>query len=120
MIILDTDILSIFAKSGEMPLLLELFGNDMGMTPAIMQEVAAPIDYGYEFPLSVINTIKSVQMSNEAITDYHIISQNKKLGKDYFFHKFLTNYKTPPFVDKNNCYQQMEMPGIEPGSKDED
>ena len=81
MIILDTDILSIFAKSGEMPLLLELFGNDMGMTPAIMQEVAAPIDYGYEFPLSVINTIKSVQMSNEAITDYHIISQNKKLGK---------------------------------------
>ena len=35
MIILDTDILSIFAKSGEMPLLLEQFGNDMGMTPAI-------------------------------------------------------------------------------------
>ena len=45
------------------PLLLELFGNDMGMTPAIMQEIAAPIDYGYEFPLSVINTIKSVQMN---------------------------------------------------------
>jgi len=81
MFILDTDILSIFAKSGEIPLLHELFGDDMGMTPAIMQEIAAPIDYGYEFPHAVISTIKSVQMNNEAIAHHHIISQNKKLGK---------------------------------------
>ena len=81
MFILDTDILSIFAKAGEIPLLHELFGDDMGMTPAVMHEIAAPIDYGYEFPYAVINTIKSVQMNNEAIAHHHIISQNKKLGK---------------------------------------
>jgi len=81
MFILDTDILSIFAKSGEIPLLHELFGDDMGMTPAVMQEISAPIDYGYEFPHAVINTIKSVQMNNEAIAHHHILSQNKKLGK---------------------------------------
>jgi len=53
MFILDADILSIFAKAGEIPLLHELFGDDMRMTPAVMQEIAAPIDYGYEMTTNV-------------------------------------------------------------------
>jgi predicted nucleic acid-binding protein len=81
MFIIDTDILSIFAKSGEIPLLRELLGEDMGITPAIMQEIAAPIDYGYAFPHVVIDNIKLVQLNNEAISYHYILSQNKKLGK---------------------------------------
>ncbi|MCX6688314.1 MAG: hypothetical protein NTZ39_01225, partial [Methanoregula sp.] len=50
MFIIDTDIFSIFAKSGEISLLRELFGDDAAMTPAIVQEISAPIEYGYEFP----------------------------------------------------------------------
>jgi predicted nucleic acid-binding protein len=81
MFIPDTDILSIFAKSAEIPLLHELFGEEMRITPAILQEITAPLDYGYEFPHAVINTIKSVTLNDEAIAHHHLLTQNKKLGK---------------------------------------
>jgi len=80
MFIIDTDILSIFAKSGEISLLRELFGDDAAMTPAIVQEISAPIEYGYEFPHLVFETIKTVQMIEEANRYYHTLSRNKKLG----------------------------------------
>ena len=49
--LLDTVIFGIFAKvRGNSPL-YELFGDDRGMTPAIMQEIAGPIDYGYDLML---------------------------------------------------------------------
>ncbi len=49
MFVIDTDILSIFAKSDNIGLLRELFGNNAVMTPAIFQEITAPIDYGMSF-----------------------------------------------------------------------
>jgi len=53
----------------------------MRVTPAIMQEISAPIDYGYAFPHAVITTIQPVQMNDEAIAHYRILSRYKKLGK---------------------------------------
>lgn len=35
------------------------------MTPAIFQEITAPIDYGYEYPYTIIKTIRTVQMNEE-------------------------------------------------------
>lgn len=81
MFVIDTDILSIFAKSDNIDLLRELFGNNAVMTPAIFQEITAPIDYGYEFPHAIIQTIRTVQMNEDAIVCYKEIFQNKKLGR---------------------------------------
>jgi hypothetical protein len=57
MFIIDTDILSIFGKIREVTLLHELFGTNFGMTPAIMQEISVPLDYGYDYPNDILNTI---------------------------------------------------------------
>lgn len=81
MFVIDADILSIFAKSDNLTLLRELFGNNAVMTPAIFQEITAPIDYGYEYPYTIIQTIRTVQMNEDAMVFYHEISQNKKLGR---------------------------------------
>lgn len=81
MFVIDTDILSIFAKSDNIGLLYELFGDSAVMTPAIFQEITAPIDYGYEFPYAIIQTIRTVQMNDDALLCYKQISKNKKLGR---------------------------------------
>lgn len=81
MFVIDTDILSIFAKSDNLALLHQMFGNKAVMTPAIFQEITAPIDYGYEFPYEIIQTIRTVQMNEDVMICYNDISQNKKLGR---------------------------------------
>ena len=81
MFVIDADILSIFAKSDNISLLHELFGDNAVMTPAIFQEITAPIDYGYEFPYAIIQTIRTIQMNEDAFVCYKKISKNKKFGR---------------------------------------
>jgi len=81
MFVIDTDILSIFAKSDNIDLLRELFGNNAVMTPAIFQEITAPIDYGYEFPHAIIQTIRTVQMNEDAIVCYRRFFKTKNWGE---------------------------------------
>ena len=53
-VILDTDVLSMFAKIDELQLLETFFGKSrLAVTPAIYQELMAPIGYGYRFPEKV-------------------------------------------------------------------
>ena len=49
-IIVDTDILSMFAKVDALSVLVEFFGNErVGMTPAIADEASIPLQYGHVF-----------------------------------------------------------------------
>lgn len=51
MLIIDTDILSMFAKADALDVLMLLFGREqIGMTPAIADEITVPLQYGYDFP----------------------------------------------------------------------
>lgn len=54
-VIVDTDILSKFAKADALVWLGRLFGPDrLAATPAIRDEIAVPLQYGYTFPLQVL------------------------------------------------------------------
>ena len=53
-VVLDTDVLSIFAKVEELQLLEALFGKGkLLVTPVIYQELMVPLSYGYHFPEKV-------------------------------------------------------------------
>ncbi len=80
-IVFDTDILSMFAKIDEVYLLKQLFGNKAVMSPKIRDEIAAPLEYGYTFPLKVLSTIKTVPLSKEAIDKYIRYQGSLNLGK---------------------------------------
>ena len=80
-IVFDTDILSMFAKVDEVYLLKQLFGDKAVMTPKIRDEISAPLEYGYTFPLKVLSTIKTVPLSKEAIDEYVRFQGNLNLGK---------------------------------------
>ena len=81
MIILDTDILSMFAKIGKIDLLRRLFSDKVAITPRIRDEILAPLEYGYTFPLEVISVIRTVPLSNEALQEYESLITNLSLGK---------------------------------------
>lgn len=64
MIIVDADILSMFAKAGSLNVLIEFFGKEqIGMTPAIADEISVPLQYGYSFPLQILSQIPVVPIS---------------------------------------------------------
>jgi len=81
MVIFDTDILSMFAKVDAIGLLKHLFGEKMLITPKIRDEILAPLEYGYTFPLKVISTIRTIPLSNKALEEYERLQENLNLGK---------------------------------------
>lgn len=71
MVILDADILSMFAKVDAVQLLGELFGKErVAMTPAIRDEISVPLQYGYRFPQAVLSQIPVVLLTRRA-WQYH-------------------------------------------------
>jgi len=54
MAIFDTDILSTFAKINRLDLIKRLFGM-ICITPMIKEELLAPLEYGYKFPLQILS-----------------------------------------------------------------
>jgi len=81
MIVFDTDILSMFAKIDAVDLLKLLFGDKAVMTPKIRDEISAPIEYGYTFPLKVLTTIKTVPLNEQALEEYGRLQENLNLGR---------------------------------------
>jgi len=81
MIILDTDILSMFAKIGEIELLKCLFSEKVAMVPRVRDEISIPLEYGYAFPLRVISEIRTVPLSKEALEEYEKLQRNFSLGR---------------------------------------
>ncbi|MCP4404513.1 MAG: hypothetical protein GY801_45330 [bacterium] len=70
MVIIDTDILSMFAKADALSVLVEFFGNEhIGMTPAIADEASIPLQYSYDFPLQILTQIPSVSLSKAVVQE---------------------------------------------------
>jgi predicted nucleic acid-binding protein len=81
MIVIDTDILSMFAKVDAIDALKKLFKDCIVMTPKIRDEISIPLEYGYTFPLNVISKIGTVPLSPSALKEYERLSENWTLGK---------------------------------------
>jgi predicted nucleic acid-binding protein len=65
LLIVDTDILSMFAKADAVSVLVELIGQErIGMTPAIAEELGIPLQYGYDFPQKVFSTVRVVPLGS--------------------------------------------------------
>lgn len=66
-IIVDTDILSMFAKVDAIELLEEFLGKGrVTMTPAIRDEIATPLQYEYTFPKAVLSRIPVIPLAERA------------------------------------------------------
>jgi len=75
--VIDTDILSMFAKIDTLDILKELF-EDVVMTPKIRDEVFVPLDYGYTFPLRI--HLETVPLTKRALEIYESF-RDQNLGK---------------------------------------
>jgi len=66
--LLDTDILSLFAKADAIDLLLRLLHVDsLTITQGVFNELAVPIEYGYQFPYRVFANSTTVSLSPEEL-----------------------------------------------------
>ena len=82
-IILDTDIASIFAKVQKVVILKELLSHyELAICPAIYEELVVSEEYGYSFPRQIFEHIAILSPTNDEISDYHHLMNTKKtLGK---------------------------------------
>jgi predicted nucleic acid-binding protein len=69
-VIIDTDILSMFAKVDAVDVLEEFLGTGVVMTPAIRDEISIPLQYGYTFPTSVLSRISVAPLRGRAWQEY--------------------------------------------------
>ena len=81
MIVIDTDILSMFAKVDAIDALKKLFKDRIVMTPKIRDEISIPLEYGYVFPLNVISKIETIPLSSSALKEYERLSGSWTLGR---------------------------------------
>ena len=70
-----------FAKVDEIGTLSHLFDEKIAVTPKIRDEISAPLEYGYSFPLKVLSRVKTVPLSKEALEEYERFQHNFTLGK---------------------------------------
>ena len=80
-VIIDTDILSMFAKVDEIDLLLALFNQKIFITPKVRDEISAPLEYGYNFPLRAISKIQAVPLNESMLRLSERPQENLVLGK---------------------------------------
>ena len=53
--LIDTNILSIFAKAEGLPMLCRLLGyEELPITPSVLDELLVPLEYGYDFPQGIV------------------------------------------------------------------
>jgi len=82
-VVVDTDILSMFAKADALDALASLLGRDrLVITPAIRDEIAAPLQYGYAFPHKVLDRVPVVFLTDAAQEEYgQLWTAGSSLGK---------------------------------------
>lgn len=70
-IVLDTDILSMFAKVEAVSMLKDLFGEgNLAITPGIEEEISIPLDYGYDFPSKALSKVETIPLTDEALSKH--------------------------------------------------
>jgi predicted nucleic acid-binding protein len=70
-VVIDTDILSMFAKAAAVDVLAELLGpRRLVMTPAIHDEITAPLQYGYTYPTAVLTQVPVAPLTEQTWQEY--------------------------------------------------
>ncbi len=65
-IILDTDIISTFAKIDRLTLLKNIFSQGLlKITQEIYDELSVPLDFGYDFPEKIYDEIDVISLTDE-------------------------------------------------------
>jgi len=81
-ILLDTDVLSAFAKIGELELLNELFPSDeLLITNGVYEELAYISESGYGFVNQIFSFVRNTPMDGEELDTYHSFLKRTNLGK---------------------------------------
>ncbi len=71
LIIIDADILSMFAKTDTTDVLVEFLGREhTATTPAIVDELSVPLQHGYTFPLRIFSHIPVVSVNEQVRREY--------------------------------------------------
>ncbi|MDH7484953.1 MAG: hypothetical protein QHJ81_01615 [Anaerolineae bacterium] len=80
-ILMDTDILSIFAKADALSLLRHLLQCEHFLiTPGVLNELLVPLEYGYDFPRQILDQAEIVPMTPEEAQDYEALRIEGKLS----------------------------------------
>lgn len=82
-VIIDADILSMFAKVDAVDVLRGFLGKErVAMTPTIRDEISIPLQYGYTFPEAVLSQIPVVPLTGQAWQEYERLwAMASSLGK---------------------------------------
>ncbi|CAD6491654.1 MAG: hypothetical protein FFODKBPE_00195 [Candidatus Argoarchaeum ethanivorans] len=82
-IILDTDVASVFAKIKRLELIKRLFSKHrIVIIPEIYEELAISLDYGYTFPLDIFGYFEVLYPSEEENKEYQrLLIEKRRLGK---------------------------------------
>jgi len=82
-IVLDTDILSMFAKVEAVSMLKDLFGEgSLAITPGIEEEISIPLDYGYDFPSKALSKVQTIPLTEKAVSRHRqLLEEETGLGK---------------------------------------
>ncbi len=72
--LVDTDILSLFAKAEAIGLLLRLFRVErIPITQSVFNEIAVPLEYGYLFPHAVFAVSVTISLSEAELALYETL-----------------------------------------------
>ena len=82
--LIDTDILSIFAKAEALPLLCRLLNCEkLPITPGVFDELLVPLEYGYDFPQAILSRAEVVAVTPEELESYETLRfQGRLSGAD--------------------------------------
>ncbi len=81
-ILLDTDVLSAFAKISGLELLNELFSSDELLTTnGVYEELAYIRESGYDFADQILGFIRNTPMNDVELDTYHSFLKRTNLGK---------------------------------------
>lgn len=82
-LLLDSDIASTFAKIDRLELLKRLFSDcRLSITPEVYEEILAPMEYGYTFPLKIIEFFDVTTPGKKDVEEYQKLLLSKtNLGK---------------------------------------
>jgi len=79
--LIDTDILSVFAKADGLPILCRLFQwQRLPVTPAVLDEILVPLEYGYDFPRRILARTEILSMVPDEARDYEALRLQGKLS----------------------------------------
>ena len=79
--LIDTDILSIFAKADGLSILCRLLDcEELPITPSVLDELLVPLEYEYDFPRDILSRADVVAVTPEEIEGYEHLKLQGRLS----------------------------------------